>query len=385
MAGAGNGVIIVRITARLLAPALIGTGLYLFMVSLVVFDIPGTIGMPSRIFVISSHIYALANDNPRGLPEFGTIGAIAFFFILVLSMAAMAYQYFMRSSSRFATITGKSYRPRRMPLGRLRPWVLMVAIAYFTLTIILPLATVLWTSFMPWLRPPSLAALSTATLTNHKDVFVNPSIAGAALHSLVIALVAATSVTTLAVVCAYIVVRTRLPGRRIVDWLTFLPLAFPGILLSTALIYVYLSMSALPIYGTVFIIMIAYVTTYLSFGTRSANSVFVQIHPEIEEAAKTSGASIIQVFRRILLPVALPAVAAIWFWVFAHCLRELTQALMLQGVDNATLPTVLYGYWSTGQPNKAAAIGVWMMAIMLAVTLVWHVIERRAGSGTRND
>lgn len=380
MSGASNTQIAAKVTARLLAPALIGTGLYLFMVCLVVFDIPGTIGMPSRIFVISSHIYALANDNPRGLPEYGQIGAIAFFFVVMLVCTAFAYQHFMRSGSRFVTVTGKNFRPRRIPLGRWRPAVFIAVLAYFALTIVMPLAIIVWTSFMPWLQPPSLDALSTATWKNHADVFANPTIATAAAHSLIIALGASSAVALISVLCSYTIVRTRLPGRRLIDLLTFMPLAIPGILLATALIYVYLTFKFVPVYGTIGIIAIAYLTTYLSFGTRSANGVMVQVHAEIEEAARTSGASQAQTLRRVMLPIIWPSIGAIWFWVFAHCLRELTQALMLQGVDNATLPTVLYGYWSTGQPTKAAALGVWMMAIMLCVVIIWRLIERRSAS-----
>src|SRR5690606_15705749 len=105
-------------------------------------------------------------------------------------------------------------------------------------------------------------------------------------------------------------------------------LAMPGVLIATALIYVYLWVQILPIYGTIWIIAIAYLTIYLSFGSRTLNGVVLQLHPELEEAARINGAGWFRLMRRIIVPLALPALGAVWIWVFAHCVRELTAALM---------------------------------------------------------
>ena len=94
-----------------------------------------------------------------------------------------------------------------------------------------------------------------------------------------------------------------------------------------------------------------------------------------------SGAGLLATVRRVIVPLTAPGLAAVWIWVFAHCLRELTAALLLQGADNATLPTLLYSYWSGGETNKAAAVGVWLVLGLIAVVVVWQVLQRLVAKG----
>jgi iron(III) transport system permease protein len=153
------------------------------------------------------------------------------------------------------------------------------------------------------------------------------------------------------------------------------------VLIATALVYVYLAVKIIPIYGTIWIIAVAYLTIYLSFGSRTMNGVVLQIHPELDEAARMSGAGVWATLRRVIVPLTTPGLAAVWIWVFAHCLRELTAALLLQGADNATLPTLLYTYWSGGETNKAAAVGVWLVLGLLAIVIIWQLLQRLAAGG----
>ncbi len=376
MSGAGTMRLFRRITLPLLLPSLLGTAIFLLIVSCVVFDVPGTIGMPARVFVLSSQIYSLVADSPRGIPEYGKVSAMALLFALVLLLLTLAYHRLMRRSAQFVTVTGKGYRPRRFRLGRWR-WAAFLATAlYFVCAVLMPLTVLVWTSLMPFQAAPSLAALQPATLANHRQFFSNPFIGTATLHSLVIAVLASTAVAALSLLTAWVSTRSRAPGRRLIDVLAFLPLAMPGVLIATALIYVYLAVRLVPVYGTIWIILIAYVTTYLSFGSRTLNGVLVQFHADLEEAAQVSGAGWARTMRRVVVPLALPALGVVWIWVFAHCLRELTAALMLQGVDNATLPTLLYSYWSGGETTKAAAVGVWLVLGLLVAVLVWQGAQR---------
>jgi iron(III) transport system permease protein len=378
VAGAGTAAILRRVILPLLLPTLAGTAIFLLIVSLVVFDVPGTIGMPARIFVLSSRIYSLVAESPRGIPEYGKVGAMTLMLAVLLLALTLAYHRLMRHASRFATVTGRGYRPRRLALGGLRPVAVAVVVLYFLCAVLAPLGILVWTSLMPFQVPPSLAAAAMATLANHREFFANPFIEQATLNSAIIAVTASTSVAALSLLTAWITIRSRVPGRRIIDALAFLPLAMPGVLIATALIYVYLAVGLIPIYGTIWIIAIAYLTIYLSFGSRTMNGVIVQLHPELDEAARTSGAGMLATARRIILPLAAPGLAAVWIWVFAHCLRELTAALLLQGADNATLPALLYSYWSGGETNKAAAVGVWLVIGLAAVVLAWQFALRLA-------
>jgi len=376
--GATTTQLVFRIILPLLTPALAGTAIFLLIVSFVVFDVPGTIGMPSRIFVLSSQIYSLVADSPRGIPEYGKVSAMALMFTAALLALTLAYHRLMRHAGRFATVTGKAYRPRPFRLGRLRALAVAGVVLYFLCAVAAPLLILLWTSLMPFQAPLSVAAAKMATLANHREFFANPFIEAATLNSIIVAVVASTTVAALSLVTAWISIKGRAPGRRAIDALAFLPLAMPGVLIATALIYVYLAVKIIPIYGTIWIIAVAYLTIYLSFGSRTMNAVVVQLHPELDEAARMSGAGLIATVRRIIVPLAAPGLAAVFIWVFAHCLRELTAALLLQGADNATLPTLLYSYWSGGETNKAAAVGVWLVIGLLAVVGVWQLLARFA-------
>ena len=382
VSGAGTGQLVFRIILPLLLPALAGAAIFLMIVSFVVFDVPGTIGMPARIFVLSSQIYSLVADSPRGIPEYGKVSAMALMFTLGLLALAFGYHRLMRHAGRFATVTGRGYRPRPFRLGRLRFVAVVAVVLYFLCAVLAPLLVLLWTSLMPFQAPLSFAAAKMATLANHREFFANPFIEAATLNSIIVALAAATAVAALSLVTAWVSIKSRAPGRRLIDTLAFLPLAMPGVLIATALIYVYLAVKIIPIYGTIWIIAVAYLTIYLSFGSRAMNAVVLQLHPELDEAARMSGAGLLATVRRVIVPLTAPGLAAVWIWVFAHCLRELTAALMLQGADNATLPTLLYSYWSGGETNKAAAVGVWLVLGLLAVVLIWQALARLAAAGT---
>lgn len=379
VSGAGLGTLLRRVLLPLMAPAILAAAIFLMIVGLVVFDIPGTIGLPAGIFTLSSRIYFLANDNPAGLPDYGQISAMAVFFLAALLILAWLYRHYTRQAGRFTTVTGKGFRPRTFRLGRWRWAAFGLAALYFTLAVLLPLAILGWTSVMPFQTGLSWDALEMASLEQHEAVLSNRFVTRAAANSTVIALVSSTVVAILAVLVSWIVIKSKAPGRHAIDVLAFAPLAVPGVLISIALIYVYLTVRVAPIYGSIWIIVIAYVTNYLSFGSRATHGVMHQLHDDLEDAARTAGATWTRTMARVVVPLAGPAILAVWIWVLAHCLRELTSALMLQGRTNETLPVLLFGYWTGGEPNKAAAVGVWLIAVLLAITALWQWLARRQG------
>jgi iron(III) transport system permease protein len=214
--------------------------------------------------------------------------------------------------------------------------------------------------------------LDKLSLAQHAAAAANRRVAGAAWNSVWISMLAATVVVALALGIEWVVLRTRAPGRAALDTLAFMPLAIPGTMMGMALVYVYLTLSFVPVYGSAWILVIAYVTVYLSFSSRAAGAVLIQLHRELEEAARTSGANTGQTLRRIVAPLVAPALIGAWIWVVAHCMRELSTALLLQGEDNATLAVQLWSYWAGGEPNKAAAVGVWLVLAMTVVTALWQ-------------
>jgi iron(III) transport system permease protein len=380
MSGASRLKTLTRIVLPMMAPAIAGTTVYLLVVSLIVFDVPGTIGVPAGVKVFSTHIYDLLNHSPTGLPEYGAIGAIAAGFMFLLVFLALAYQRIMRQSGRYVSVTGKAVQARPFALGRWRWPAAVFAWAYILVSAIAPMVVLLWTSLLPWQMPLGLDALRSLTLANHLQFLSDPALLKALGHSLVIAVVASTVTAALALVCSWTLVRSRAPARGLIDLLTFLPLAFPGVLIATALIYLYLTFRPAPIYGTIWIICVAHLTMYLSYASRVTNAAVAQLHPELEEAARMSGAGWMIAMRRVVAPLAAPALLAVWIWIFSHSLRELGAALLLQGADNKTVPTLLFSYWTQGQPTKTAAVGVWLVVVMAALIALGAAVQKRVRS-----
>jgi iron(III) transport system permease protein len=376
--GASGTMLARRVLVPLLRPAVLAAAVFLLIVGFVVFEVPGTLGMPARIFVLSSQLFYLASEAPGGMPLYGQVGALATFFLAMLLALGLLYRRLTRDATRYRVITGKGFRPRRMALGRWRLPALGFVALYFLLAVLLPMGILVWMSLMPYQTPPSLRALALVTLENHADFLDSPRVLEAAANTLLVAVLAATFVAILATLIAWTTVRLRAPGSAMIDALAFLPVAIPGVMMGVALIYVYLTLDPIvAIYGTVWILVVAYTTDYLSFGTRAAGGVMVQMHPELEEAGRTSGASGAMVLRRITLPLMFPAIAAIWIWVLAHAMRELSTALMLQGRDNQVVTTLLWDWWQGGEPTRAAAVGVWLVAALLVALTAWQLLARK--------
>lgn len=366
-----------RIFLPMLAPALLAAGAYLLIVGFLVFDVPGTLGMPVGLFVVSSRIVYLATDQSGGTAAYGQIAAIGVTFLVLLLGLAWGYRKLTAQASRFVTITGKGFRPRELRLGAITPVAIALVLLYFLLAVIAPLGLLLWTSLTPYLAPMSWDMLPKLTLDNHIALFSNRRLGAASWTSIWVAALSATIVTAISLLVAWSVLRGKGRGRMLIDTLSFMPLAIPGTMIGMALIYVYLTLSFIPVYGTAWILVIAYVTVYLSFTSRAANATLIQLHPELEEAARTSGGSPAYTIRRIVLPLMMPALAGAWIWVVAHVMRELSTALLLQGDDNTTVAVQLFSYWSGGQPNKAAAVGVWLVLAMTIVTVAWQWLSAR--------
>jgi len=371
-----------RIFLPMLAPALLAAAAYLLIVGFLVFDVPGTLGLPVGIFVVSSRIVYLATDQSGGTAAYGQIAAIGVTFLLLLLALAWSYRKLTAQASRFVTVTGKGYRPRELKLGVMTPLALGLVGLYFLLAVVAPLSLLIWTSLTPYLAPVSWDMLPKLSLDNHSALLSNRRMAAASWTSIWVSALSATVVTTLALLVAWSVLRGKGHGRHLIDTLSFMPLAIPGTMIGMALIYVYLTVSFVPVYGTPWIMVIAYVTVYLSFTSRTANATLIQLHPELEEAARTCGGTPAYTIRRIVLPLMLPALAGAWIWVVAHVMRELSTALLLQGDDNATVAVQLWSYWSGGQPNKAAAVGVWLVVAMTLVTIAWQWLSARRPTAT---
>jgi iron(III) transport system permease protein len=241
-----------------------------------------------------------------------------------------------------------------------------------------------YVSTQPYYSSPSLESLSRATLGHYSAAVTHQGTLVAVRNSLVVCAGAATAVVLVAALAAWLVVRTRARGRWLVDGLASLPIAVPGVVLGAALLVVYLRVP-LPIYGTLWILFIAYMTRYLPYGMRYVSVSMTPISRELEESAEVSGASWWQSFRRIVLPLAAPGLIAGWLFIVTVSLRELSSSLLLYSPGNEVLSVRIWQLYQSGQLPELAALGVLMVAALTLLTALAFQLWRRVGVATRRS
>jgi iron(III) transport system permease protein len=375
MSGASVPQIAWRITTKLAWPAVLASLIILFVRSIESFEVPALLGLPVGIEVYTSAIYQAIHRYPS------QIGLAAAYAITLLAICSLGIYFQSRLSShdnRFSTVTGKGYRPRVMDLGRWRYLTAALFILYFFVVVALPFLVLLWSSLQKYYTAPSLEALNNLTLNSYRTVLDMPAFGTAVWNSVLLSLGSATVIMLLTSVLAWIVVRTRLPGRWLIDNLASLPLVFPGLVLGLSIMICYLYVP-IGVYGTVWIMLIAYVTRFLPYGMRYASTSMLQIHKELEESAAMSGASWGMTFRRIILPLLKPGLIAGWIYIVIVSIRELSSSILLYSPGSEVVSIMIWELWQNGQYVELSALGVMLIAALFCFVMLAQFAGRKFG------
>jgi iron(III) transport system permease protein len=195
-------------------------------------------------------------------------------------------------------------------------------------------------------------------------------------NSFVLGVTSSTATMLITAVIAWIIVRTSWQGKGLLDFLAFSPIAVPGLVMGIAILWLYLVLPV-PVYGTLWILLIAYVTKYLPYGMRACSSSMLQIKKELEEASEASGAAWPHTFRRVILPLLAPGFVAGWIFVVTHSFRELSTSIMLYRSGTEVISVVLFEMWDGGQYPRLAALGMVLVAILVIISLIAKKIGSR--------
>ncbi|MCL5958365.1 MAG: iron ABC transporter permease [Chloroflexi bacterium] len=378
--GVGKLKTLVRINLPITLPAIVAVVVYLFMLAMSVFEAPAILGLPSRVFVLSSAIY-FAVTPQAGLPNYGIAGAYGMTMIVVGLASSYLYFRVVRESRRYVVVTGRGYRPKLMELGGWKVAGMAFVALYFALEIFMPFGVLVWASLLPYLMLPSSEALALANLDHYVSI---PRYAGfnPFLNTLTLVVLAPAAAMIISMLVSWIVVRSQSRLRGIIDALAFLPHAVPHILFSVALAYLALVYRQfLPVYGTIFIVVIAHAIAYISYGTRTMNSAMIQIHRELEEAGRVCGVSEFGVLRKILIPLIGGAVFNGWLWIGLLSYREVTMALVLYSPGSEVISTMIWKYWQSGFAPQVSAIGVVLIiSVFIVVSLLRTAFRRIQGT-----
>ena len=363
------------ISLKLARPAILALAMFVFILNLEAFEVPALIGIPGRVEVLTTEIFRSVKELP---PRVGYASAFSVVMLLVISVLLYFYGRISKQAERYASITGKGYRPRPLRLGRGRYWAGGIIIANFVVVLLLPLLAVIWIAIMPFIRPMRWDALHAATFDHFFTVTSSPYYLSLVSNTLIVAVGVATAVMTLTLLAGWLAARRRSCGQ-IIDQLIVVPLIFPGIVLGVALLEIALR-SPIPVYGTLWLIGLAFLIHYMPFGMRYSYAGVLQIHPELEQAAHVSGANTRQNIIRIVLPLLMPALSSAWLFIFLLASKEMSLPLLLAGASSQTIAVAMFNEWANGQGSDVAALGLLWTALMTVFATIFYIVSRRNSS-----
>lgn len=348
--GAGRLRTALSITAPLVAPAILSGTLLAFVNAIALFGSQAIIGLPGRIVTLPTRIYSLF-DYP---PQYGLASALSLLFV-VITLGALYLQRSFLARRSYITLAGKGSRPQLVNLGPGRWVVFGLCVLVFVVAIVLPYAALLAVSFS---KSWGLDFWRGLTFANyHFILFEYDATRRAIVNSLGLAIIAASVVVLLGAAVAWIDLRTKVPGRRLLDYAALVPLGLPGIVMAVALIQFWLAMPV-ALYGTLAILFLAYVGRYIPLGVRAANGALRQVDGSLEESARILGASWGHTAREITLPLIRPGLLAGWLLVFVPVIQELSASILLFSSSSMTLAVAVYNLYETGYTEPVAALAV---------------------------
>ena len=355
------------VTLPMVMPGVLGATLFVFAEMLGSFAAALVIGIPARIYVITTAIWDSTLSYPA---DYGRASAMGLaLFVVMFGMLTFYRRVIARGS--FATITGKAFRPRPMNMGRLA-WVLLgICVLYILLAVVLPIAALLFTSLQRF----ATVILSQAqfTLANYETALSLGPVRTALVNSLMLGFgVASVGVIVMALL-VWIVYRSQLKGRGAIEYLVMFPQAVPRLVFGLALLWAWINIP-IPIYGTLWLLAIAYFTVMLPLGVRTLAGVVLQIDKSLEECARVCGASWGYQMRTVTLPLLKPGILAAWLLIFMACVRELGASVFLMGPNAKVIaPSIISAFASSGTELTAAMALIQTATVILALVILFRL------------
>lgn len=372
VAGSGNFQVAWRITFPILRPAFLSAGILNFVRAIESFDTPAVIALPARIEVFTTKIFR--ESIGAYPPNYNLAATYAVSLLFITLTFVYVYRRLTIRSERYVTVTGRGYRPNVIDLGKWRYVATGFAGIILFLIVVLPFLVLLYTSVVTYPHVPAQKTFELLTLEHYTYNLTDSRTYRALQTSVFLAVVGATLCMLLAALIAYITQKTKTAGRGILEGLTFIPWAFPGAALALGLLWTYVYIP-LPIYGTIWILMIGYITRFLPYGLRTMTSTIVQIHDELEDASKACGAGFINTFRRVLIPLMMPGFIAGWILVATIFLREFSTSVFLYSPGAEPLGPLLYNFYTDGYFGPMCSLAM----IVSLISTVLILAAKRVG------
>jgi len=370
VSGASNLYTLRRVTLPILKPAFLATFTLAIIRTLAAFAIPSMVGMPGRIHILTTHIYRIISVGWS--PDYGRAAALGLIVLAASIVLVYLYRHLISEGSQFVTVTGKGYRPTVVELGRARYPLFILCIVLFCFLVVIPLATLIYMSFLPYSMVPSARAFSMMNLRNWHTVLRNSVIVRALRNSVFLSIAGATLGIVLSLFVAYVVVKVKSKGSALLESLSFLSFSFPGMIIGVGHEQFLVKT---PLYATIWGLLVAYVGTYLPYGVRPLRSAFMQIDEELEESARVFGATFLRALKDIIVPLLAPGVVSAWILMACMFIRELSVSVVLSRPGTEVLTVEIMKLANDGLWGQVAALGIIMIGLSTALVLVASLLR----------
>ncbi|WP_168208266.1 iron ABC transporter permease [Agrobacterium sp. T29] len=359
----GRGILytLYKVTLPMVTPSIIAVSLLCVVLTVENFGVLAILALPANIPFVASELYLNVARQPPDY-SYATISAIM---LIMFTMIGLWLQRRVNKSNDYVTVSGKGHRAKLIKLNAWRWPVTLVIGVYLFVTVLMPMLVLVYASFLPFWSKRAAAF----TLANYENIFTRGSITRAVNNSLFLSIVGGLITMILAVSVAYVVLRTKAVGRNIIDIISTLPLAVPSIAFGIAFLWAWIYVP-LPIYGTIWILLIAFVAKYLTIGVRNISASMTQVSPELEAAARVSGASPIRAATTVTIPLLRNTIIGSWVLSFSLMIKELNVSILLYSHASVVLPVLIFDAQEEGNFSQVAAMSVALSALIFVAVYV---------------
>jgi iron(III) transport system permease protein len=362
-----------RVTLPLVVPGVLGAAIFVFAEMLGSFAAALVLGTPSRYYVITTAIYQMVQQYPPKIQIAAAMGvslfAVMFFMLFLYRRIVMAGSY--------VTITGKAFRPRVADVGALRYVLLGVCLLYLFAAVGLPLITLLYASLQK--IAVAFPDAGNWTLENFRVAVTMNAVRSALGNSLLLGFGTATIGVVLMGLLAWLIYRSRLPASGLIEYVVMFPQAVPRLVFAFGLMWAWV-VFPIPIYGTLWLLLIAYLTVFLPLGVRTIAGVMLQIDKSLEECAQMCGASWGFRVRTVTIPLLVPGLIAAWLLLFIASVRELGASILLMGPHSKVITPSIVESWFGTSSELTAALALIQTLVVAVAMIVLVAVTRRVGA-----
>ena len=374
ISGSSNFQIMRHITLPLVKTAILAGAVLAFIAAIDNFGVPAVLGMRIRYYVLTTMIY-----ESLSIPNIPLATAMSMLLVVLAFVAIYAMRVVEGEAKQYAVIGGKSIRPSVMRLGPARPFVILFIAVTLFFFVILPILSLFLTSFIKYFGAP--IAWENFSFDNYERVLRMRNTVRAIANSLLLAPMAATILIVVASLISYLNVKAKIWGASKLDTLGMVPYALPGSVIGVAALLAWMRPPIGPsLYGTIWILLAAYLMRYMAFGLRSTRATLQQIHDSLEESAMTHGASRLRTIKDITFPLLKPGIISGWILIFLPAFRELTVSILIWSSGSETIGVLTFLMQDAGQPQRAAVLASLVMPIIL---ILYTVTELMGGSKSK--